>query len=311
MGKVMAVCVSGRRGVAKSPVDSAVFLKDWGIEGDAHAGHWHRQVSLLGADKIRAFNRQGAGVNPGDFGENLVVEGIGLSQLPVGALLRCGEVVLEITQIGKDCHSHCQIYQRMGECIMPREGVFARVLSPGVIRVGDQMEVERRAQPYPWQAAVITLSDRCAAGERQDLSGPAVAQRLKEAGYQVAEQLLLPDGEQALKEHLIRLADQRRVDLILTTGGTGFAPRDRTPEATMAVAHRDAPGIAQAIRGASMAITPRAMLSRGVSVIRGGTLIVNLPGSPRACMECMDVFLEVLPHALQLLRGQDGDCARP
>lgn len=311
MGKVMAVCVSGRRGVAKSPVDSAVFLKDWGIEGDAHAGHWHRQVSLLGADKIRAFNRQGAGVNPGDFGENLVVEGIGLSQLPVGALLRCEEVVLEITQIGKDCHSHCQIYQRMGECIMPREGVFARVLSPGVIRVGDQMEVERRAQPYPWQAAVITLSDRCAAGERQDLSGPAVAQRLKEAGYQVAEQLLLPDGEQALKEHLIRLADQRRVDLILTTGGTGFAPRDRTPEATMAVAHRDAPGIAQAIRGASMAITPRAMLSRGVSVIRGGTLIVNLPGSPRACMECMDVFLEVLPHALQLLRGQGGDCARP
>ena len=311
MGKVMAVCVSGRRGVAKSPVDSAVFLKDWGIEGDAHAGHWHRQVSLLGADKIRAFNRQGAGVNPGDFGENLVVEGIGLSQLPVGALLRCGEVVLGITQIGKDCHSHCQIYQRMGECIMPREGVFARVLSPGVIRVGDQMEVERRAQPYPWQAAVITLSDRCAAGERQDLSGPAVAQRLKEAGYQVAEQLLLPDGEQALKEHLIRLADQRRVDLILTTGGTGFAPRDRTPEATMAVAHRDAPGIAQAIRGASMAITPRAMLSRGVSVIRGGTLIVNLPGSPRACMECMDVFLEVLPHALQLLRGQGGDCARP
>lgn len=91
---------------------------------------------------------------------------------------------------------------------MPREGVFARVLSPGVIRVGDQMEVERRAQPYPWQAAVITLSDRCAAGERQDLSGPAVAQRLKEAGYQVAEQLLLPDGEQALKEHLIRLADR-------------------------------------------------------------------------------------------------------
>lgn len=311
MGKVMAVCVSGRRGVAKKPVDSAVFLKDWGIEGDAHAGHWHRQVSLLGADKIQAFNRQGAGVNPGDFGENLVVEGIGLSQLPVGALLRCGEVVLEITQIGKDCHSHCQIYQRMGECIMPREGVFARVLAPGVIRVGDQMEVERRAQPYPWQAAVITLSDRCAAGERQDLSGPAVAQRLKEAGYQVAEQLLLPDGEQALKEHLIRLADQRRVDLILTTGGTGFAPRDRTPEATMAVAHRDAPGIAQAIRGASMAITPRAMLSRGVSVIRGGTLIVNLPGSPRACMECMDVFLEVLPHALQLLRGQGGDCARP
>ena len=125
------------------------------------------------------------------------------------------------------------------------------------------------------------------------------------------ELLLLPDEAAPLKNQLIRLCDQRQLDLILTTGGTGFAPRDITPEATLAVAHRNAPGIAEAIRSASLAITPRAMLSRAVSVIRGKTLIVNLPGSPKACMESMDVFLDTLPHALDLLRGRVQDCARP
>ena len=125
------------------------------------------------------------------------------------------------------------------------------------------------------------------------------------------ERLLLPDEAAPLKNQLIRLCDQRQLDLILTTGGTGFAPRDITPEATLAVAHRNAPGIAEAIRSASLSITPRAMLSRAVSVIRGKTLIVNLPGSPKACMESMDVFLDTLPHALDLLRGRVQDCARP
>ena len=108
----------------------------------------------------------------------------------------------------------------------------------------------------------------------------------------------------------MRLADQRQLDLILTTGGTGFGPRDITPEATLAVAHRNAPGIAEAMRAASLAITPRAMLSRAASVIRGKTLIINLPGSPKACMECMDVFLDTIPHAMGLLRGAVEDCAR-
>ena len=125
------------------------------------------------------------------------------------------------------------------------------------------------------------------------------------------ERLLLPDEAAPLKNQLIRLCDHRQHDLNLTTGGTGFAPRDITPEATLAVAHRNAPGIAEAIRSASLSITPRAMLSRAVSVIRGKTLIVNLPGSPKACMESMDVFLDTLPHALDLLRGRVQDCARP
>lgn len=311
MGKVRAVCVSDVRGVQKKNVEHAWFATEHGIQGDAHAGNWHRQVSLLSQERIDAFNQRGAGVVPGAFGENLVVEGIDFRALPVGTLLRCGDVLLEMTQIGKECHSHCEIYQKMGDCIMPREGVFARVLEPGSIAVGDEMTLQPRTAPRPWQAAVITLSDKGARGEREDRSGPAIAQRLKDSGYEVVERLLLPDEAAPLKNQLIRLCDQRQLDLILTTGGTGFAPRDITPEATLAVAHRNAPGIAEAIRSASLAITPRAMLSRAVSVIRGKTLIVNLPGSPKACMESMDVFLDTLPHALDLLRGRVQDCARP
>lgn len=118
-----------------------------------------------------------------------------------------------------------------------------------------------------------------------------IAQRLRENGYTVIEQLLLPDGRERLEHELIRLCDQRQPDLILTTGGTGFSQRDVTPEATLAVADRQVPGIAEAMRAASMQITKRAMLSRAVSVIRGRTLIINLPGSPKACMETMDVFM--------------------
>ncbi len=310
MGKVVAVCVSSERGTQKQNVGSGRFVVGWGIEGDAHAGRWHRQVSMLGLDQIAAFNARGAGVEPGAFGENLVVEGFEFRALPVGTLLRCGGVLLEITQIGKECHNHCEIYRRMGDCIMPREGVFARVLCEGVIRVGDEMAVEARQGVRPWQAAVITLSDKGARGERMDESGPAIAGRLKAAGYEVVEQLLIADDAEMLKKQLCRLADQRQLDLVLTTGGTGFSPQDVTPEATLAVAERSAPGIAEAIRAASLAVTSRAMLSRGTAVIRGKTLIINLPGSPKACMESMDVFLDVVPHGLELLRGEASDCAR-
>ena len=296
MGKVIAICTSAVRGVQKTPVQQAEFRVDWGIVNDAHAGHWHRQVSLLSADKIAAFREKGADVAPGAFGENLVVEGFDFRALPVGTQLQCGEVLLEITQIGKECHTHCAIYQRVGDCIMPREGVFARVLRGGTIHVGDDMQCIARTQPFAFQAAVITLSDAGAAGTRKDKSGPMIAQRLRESGYTVIEQLLLPDGRERLEHELIRLCDQRQPDLILTTGGTGFSQRDVTPEATLAVADRQVPGIAEAMRAASMQITKRAMLSRAVSVIRGRTLIINLPGSPKACMETMDVFMDTIPH---------------
>jgi molybdenum cofactor synthesis domain-containing protein len=309
MGKVIAVCTSEKRGEPKKNISSGYCITEWGLKDDAHAGHWYRQISLLSADKITAFNKQGANVLPGAFGENLVVEGFDLRALPVGSLMRAGKVLLEITQIGKECHTRCEIYQRMGDCIMPREGIFARVLEAGVISVGDEMNLEHRAKPRPWQAAVITISDKCFQGEREDKSGPVIAAHLREKGYVILEELLLNDDGDPLKTALIRLCAQRQPDLILTTGGTGFSFRDNAPEVTLAVAERMAPGIAEAIRAASLAITPRAMLSRAVSVIRGRTLIINLPGSPKACRESMDVFLDVIPHALGLLRGEVSDCA--
>ena len=310
MGTVLAVCTSAVKGVQKKNVQAAEFIVNHGIQGDAHAGSWHRQVSLLSADKIEAFRARGAEVEYGAFGENLVVQGIDFRALPVGTLLRCGNVLLEMTQIGKECHSHCAIFHQVGDCIMPREGVFARVLEGGTIRIGDTMELVPRTSPRPYQAAVITLSDKGARGEREDLSGPAIVRRLEAAGYEIAETLLLPDGEQPLKAQLIRLCDQRQLDLILTTGGTGFTPRDQTPEVTLSVAERQVPGISEAIRAHSMQITKRAMFSRGVSVIRGKTLIVNLPGSPKAVDESMDAFLDTLPHGLDMLRNSVQDCAR-
>lgn len=310
MGKVIAVCTSDRKGIQKHDVNTAHFSVEWGIDGDAHAGKWHRQISLLSADKIEAFNARGANVIPGAFGENLVVEGFDFRALPVGTLLRCNDVLLEMTQIGKECHSHCEIYKKMGECIMPREGVFARVLEPGTISVGDEMVIVPREGHFPWQAAVITLSDKAAAGERKDESGPAIAKRLREASYEVVEEIVIHDDERVLKQQLIRLCDQRQLDLILTTGGTGCSARDITPEATLAIADKNVPGIAEAMRAESLKITRHAMISRAASVIRGKTLIINLPGSPRACMENMDVFMDTIPHAMGLLRNEVHDCAR-
>lgn len=309
MGKVLAVCVSEKRGVKKVNIESARLVQDWGIEGDAHAGCWHRQVSLLQAEKVEAFRKRGAEVEFGDFGENIAVEGINFAALPVGSRFHCGEAVLELTQIGKECHSHCRIFQAMGECIMPREGVFARVVHGGCVSVGDEMTVTPPDDSVR-RAAVVTLSDKGASGERKDESGPLAAEILAGAGYCVIEELMLPDEREALERELVRLCDGRQCHLVITTGGTGFAPRDVTPEATRAVAERDAPGIAEAIRAYSMTITPRAMLSRGVSVIRGGTLIVNLPGSPKAVREALEFVLPSLEHGIEVLRGRAVECAR-
>lgn len=141
MGKILAVCISEQKGTEKHNVGSARFIEDWGVENDSHAGKWHRQVSLLSFEKIEAFRARGADVAFGAFGENLVVSGIDFRTLPVGTKFKCNDVVLELTQIGKECHSGCAIFEKMGECIMPREGVFTRVLRSGVISVGDTMEI--------------------------------------------------------------------------------------------------------------------------------------------------------------------------
>ena len=149
---------------------------------------------------------------------------------------------------------------------------------------------------------ILTLSDRSSRGERADVSGQELALLIRARGWSIAQQEILPDDESAIRDRLINWSDSREVDVILTTGGTGFSPRDVTPEATRAVIEREAPGLAEAMRAASLAITAHAMLSRIVTGIRKRTLIINLPGSPKGAVENLEIVLPVLPHAVQLLR---------
>ena len=140
MGKIVAICMSTKKGIQKQEIEEISLIENFGLEGDAHGGDWHRQVSLLSYEKIEEFRKKGADIELGAFGENLIVSGYDFRNLAVGTRFQCGEAVLEMTQIGKECHSHCEIYKRMGECIMPREGVFAIVLHGGTIRKGDLLE---------------------------------------------------------------------------------------------------------------------------------------------------------------------------
>ena len=159
----------------------------------------------------------------------------------------------------------------------------------------------------PFSAAVVTLSDKGAKGERADKSGEVIRQMLLEEGYNIVEAVLLPDDFEQIKQMLVNLCN-RQINLVVTTGGTGFSKRDVTPEATLAIAHRNAPGIAEAIRHHSLSITGRAMLGRGVSVIRNNTLIVNLPGSPKAVKESLEYILPHLRHGIEILSEKTGEC---
>jgi len=161
------------------------------------------------------------------------------------------------------------------------------------------------------KAAILTASDRSARGEREDLSGNVIMEILKAAGWEVFSYEVVPDEKELLKAKLVKLADELEAALIFTTGGTGLAPRDYTPEATLEVIDRQIPGMAEAMRMESLKKTPHAMLSRAVCGVRGSTLIINLPGSPRAVKECLEVVLPVIPHALELLRGEVSDCGVP
>ena len=306
-GKVLAVCTSAQKGTQKKPVDAITLKPDWGIKGDAHAGHWHRQVSLLAYEKIEEFRKRGADVAFGAFGENIVCEGFDLRTLPVGTRFQIGDCLLELSQIGKACHSHCEIYKVVGDCIMPREGVFTIVLKGGVVKPGDEITLIEADPERPFTAAVITLSDRASRGEYEDKSGPLIREMLEAAGYQVLEQLVLPDGRPRLELELTRLADQRQISVIFTTGGTGFSLRDLTPEATKAVCDREVPGIGEALRADSLKYTPNAILSRQTAGIRKQSLIINLPGSPKACRENLEFLLKPLAHGLGILRGTATD----
>lgn len=303
-GVLEYICISTRKGTVKQPVSEAVLKQDHGILGDAHAGDWHRQVSLLDTADIDSMRNRGYDLQPGAFGENLAVSGLDFGQLGIGSLIGIGGVELELTQIGKVCHHRCAIYDVTGDCIMPHAGLFARVNRGDELTPGMQVTIARLVPRATIQAAVLTVSDRGAAGESIDTAGPACVRILEEKlAAHVAWTGIVPDSKREITEAVKRTA-VKGVDLFLTVGGTGCGPRDRTPEATREFIDREVPGLAEAMRLESMKITPHAMLQRGVCGIYGSTLIINLPGSEKAACENLAVILPALKHAVDLLRGK-------
>ncbi len=314
MAKVEALCISDRKGVQKTAVESAIFREDHGIEGDAHAGNWHRQVSLLAAADIAVMRETLPDIADGAFAENVILSDMDLASLGLGSRVRLGkEVELSITQIGKECHSPCAIGRATGDCIMPRLGLFARVVTGGRVQLDDPAEVLGTVPREKFQAVVLTISDRCSRGDAEDTAGPASAALLRDDfGASVYRVEIIPDEHETIAERLKHYCDGHSIDLVVTVGGSGFAPRDLTPEATREVVDRLTPGLDEAMRAASMKITPHAMLSRGSSGIRKSTLIVNLPGSKKGAVENLAALLPApLEHGLLKLRGDPRDCGRP
>jgi len=269
---------------------------------------------MLALEDIRRVSAaSGLSFKPGDFAENLVVEGVPLQALGLGSRLRIGEsAVVRITQIGKVCHARCSIYYQSGDCIMPRVGLFASVIADGNISPDDRVEVLEAIPREQFQAVVLTISDRGARGETEDTAGPAVARLLEtELGAHIYERRILPGERPQIEEALRHFADGHSIDLVVTVGGTGFSPRDVTPEAVRAVVERLTPGLDEAMRAASLRRTPQAALSRAVSGIRGQTLILSLPGSERGATENLLAVLPSLHHGLDKLRGDPSDCGRP
>ncbi len=312
-GTVRSICLSDRKGVPKKPVDAAELIADHGLAGDAHAGAWHRQVSLLDYADFVAMQQRLPDLQFGAFAENLVIEGIDCRSLGLGSRLRFDSgAAVRISQIGKDCHTPCAIFHATGDCIMPRVGLFARAVSGGTIRVGDRVEVVEYVDRQRFQAVVLTVSDRCSRGLASDTAGPAVGALLQAGlGACVYAIEIVPDEVDAIAARLTHYCDGHSIDLLVTVGGTGFSPRDVTPEAARSVIERFTPGLDEAMRAAGQAKTKHAILSRGVSGIRGRTLIVSVPGSERAACESVEAIVPALDHGLRKLRGDSSDCGRP
>lgn len=306
-GKVISINVSAEKGTAKRPVEQAL-IDEAGIVGDAHAGAWHRQVSILDAENIDRFGvEEGHIFAPGDFAENLTVSGIRTAEVAALDRFRIGTIELEVTQIGKACHgSDCAVFQLVGRCVMPKEGIFCRVLSGGKIRAGDPVEHLPRSLTF----RIITLSDRAFAGQYPDRSGPKVRELLEafladKRRHTEITSVLLPDDAERLRAEL-SAACKAGTDVVFTTGGTGVGPRDVTPETVTEVCDKLIPGIMENIRVKFGSAKPNALLSRGVAGIAGTTQIYALPGSVRAVSEYMGEILKTLEHVLLMIHEIDA-----
>jgi len=304
--KILSVNISAQKGTVKRPVDE-ITLNHNGVMADAHSGPWHRQVSLLGKESFDRFSLQaGRQLAFGEFAENITTEGIELVKTSPLDRFVGDDVELEITQIGKECHgSSCAIFKEVGNCVMPKEGIFARVIRQGSLKPGDELEYVPRLLRFQ----VITLSDRASRGEYEDRSGPRVVELLnhhfdaRPRNIEV-ETIIIPDDAANLSI-LLEKASYEEIDVLITTGGTGIGPRDITVETVRPMLDKEIPGIMEMIRVKYGASKPNALLSRGVAGLMGDTLVYTLPGSVKAVNEYMEEILKTLEHLIYMRHGLD------
>ena len=303
---IRSLNISEEKGTVKTPVDS-IEIDETGVKGDAHAGYWHRQVSLLGVESLKKAEEQNKRkFNFGDFGENITTEGLELHKTNILDRFECGDVILQVTQIGKKCHSGCEIMQQVGSCIMPVEGIFCRVLQTGELKKGDRLTYI----PKEIKVLVVTLSDRAAKGIYKDKSGPFAAKLVSEffekGNRPVSiESAIIPDDAEKL-ENLLLSAANEKVDIIITTGGTGIGSRDITPDVVKKLLDKEIPGIMELIRTKYGAEKPNALLSRSVAGVIQKSLIYTLPGSVKAVKEYLDEITKTLEHSLRMINDIDS-----
>lgn len=302
---VISVNISTEKGTIKQAVPH-ILLCEQGISGDAHSGLWHRQLSLLGKESFDRFEKiAGRKLAFGEFAENITTEGLELVTMKPFDRLIGDTVELEITQIGKECHgSSCAIYREVGNCVMPKEGIFARVIRGGELKAGDKLAY----LPRTFHIEVITLSDRAFRGEYEDRSGPAIVNICKEwaekSGLLADVKLhLLSDNAEELEK---RLLSKSTADIIITTGGTGIGPRDITIDVVKKLLSTEIPGIMEHIRVKYGALKPNALISRSVAGVMGNSLVFTLPGSLKAINEYMNEITPLLYHLLLMKHGIDA-----
>lgn len=283
----------------------AILLNERGVDGDAHSGKWHRQVSLLGTESFDKFSQQaGRMLAYGEFAENITTSGIVLYETRPLDRFIIGETELEVTQIGKHCHGDgCAIYREVGNCVMPKEGIFCRVIKGGTVKAGDTVQY----LPRIFKVVIITLSDRASAGEYTDRSGPAVEKYVTAYFDSVrskssVKRIILPDEAELLKA---AIDANREADIIITTGGTGISERDITVDTIEPMLDKKIPGIMELIRMKYGADKPAALLSRSIAGVMGKSLIYTLPGSVKAVEEYMTEINKTLMHSIYMLHNLD------
>jgi molybdenum cofactor synthesis domain-containing protein len=304
--EILSVNISDKKGIIKHPVESIV-LTATGIEGDAHAGDWHRQVSMLAQESIeQAELTAGNTFPPGTFAENITTKGIELHKTALFDRFTNDDVELEVTQIGKKCHNTCAIGKQIGNCIMPLEGIFCRVIKGGELKPGKVLSYI----PRVITVKIITLSDRASKGIYHDQSGPMINE-LMTAHFSSSnrhfsiENMILPDDRILLRKTIENAVNQS-TDIIVTTGGTGIGPRDITPDVIKPMLEKEITGIMELIRVKYGMQNPNAVISRSIAGTIKNTLVYSLPGSPKAITEYMTEILPTLEHSFRMIYGIDS-----